>query len=211
MTLLKSCSNKHIYPWLHYTVANYFNESAVNELFQLFSELSFIDSQDSFRKECNLHYGLNNYNVDYILNNFLQKENIDFLSSIDKRIKNNKCLLRTSLWKDYNGFHLPIHTDLRFKLFTMQIYFAKNKEEGYGTTIYDQKGNFVKKINYQLNSGYFFFPNIDDTKTNHSFVDNITTERCSLIFNIFDKNLFLEKSKVASWDVNEKLLSCIEF
>lgn len=209
MKLLKDCSTKHVYPWLHYTVTDYFNEFVVNNSFQLFEELFFHPSDDPFRKECDLHHNTNDV-IDTILNTFLQKENIDFLSSIDSRIKNKKCLLRTALWKDYEGFHLPIHTDRRFKLFTMQIYFPKNKEEGYGTTIYDQKGNFVKKISYQLNNGYFFFPNINNTKTYHSFVDEITTERYSLVFNIVDKEMMLETPKKGFSRIQEKMLMCVE-
>ena len=90
----------------------------------------------------------------------------------------------------------------------MQVYLPRNNETNYGTTIYDQNGKLIKKTDYKLNNGYFFFPNINNIKTNHSFVEDIKTERCSIIFNIFDKEYYIKKNKNIN---NLKFLPCIEF
>jgi len=208
MSLIQNCSKKNLYPWLHYIINNYFDESNLNKVIKEIDKFSFKQSKDNFREEFNLNYNLNNQVVSMILDNFLQKNNIDFLSSIDDRIKTSNKLLRVSIWKDYKNFHLPMHTDSHFKLFTMQIYLPRNNENNYGTTIYDQDGKFIKKTDYKLNNGYFFFPNINKIKTNHSFVEDIQTERCSIIFNIFDKDHYLKKNETI---IDKKFLNCIEF
>lgn len=208
MKLLENCSQRKLIPWLHYIVNDYFDMTLLNSLLNEINSFNFSKSQDDFRDEYNLNYIIGNPTVSKILDNFLQKENIDFLSSIDYRIKNNKKLLRVSIWKDYKGFRLPIHTDSHYKFFTMQIYLPRNNELDYGTTYYDQNGKFIKKTDYKLNNGYFFFPNINKIKTNHSFEEDIKTERCSIIFNIFDKEYYTKKNKST---INEKFLSCIDF
>lgn len=193
MNLLSNCSQKHAYPWLYYTVKNYFDSNTLDQLLEKITHLQFNKSMDRFREEYSFDSKTNDSLLSSIIETFLCKENIDFLSNIDNRIKNNARLLRASIWKDYPGFNLPIHTDSYFKLFTMQIYLPRNEEKDYGTTIYDQSGTFVTKTDYTMNNGYFFFPNINKVKTNHSFVENIKTERCSLIFNVFDKEEFYNK------------------
>jgi len=208
MNLLQDCSKQKLLPWLHYIVNDYFNQTLLNDLLNEINHFDFKKAKDDFRDEFNLNYNTNNSTVKLILDNFLQKDNIDFISSIDDRIKNNTKLLRASIWKDYKGFHLPMHTDCHFKLFTMQIYLPRNDELDYGTTYYDQNGKLIKKTDYKLNNGYFFFPNINKIKTNHSFVEDIKTERCSIVFNIFDKEYYTKKNKNT---INKKFLSCIDF
>lgn len=195
MNLLQKCSTKNYYPWLHFIIKNYFDQDTLKKLIKEIDNLSFTKSNDDFREEFNLHYNLNNSLFSSILDNFIQKDNINFLSSIDNRIKNSNKLLRVSIWKDYNKFYLPIHTDTHYKLFTMQIYLPRNDEKGYGTTIYDENEKFIKTTNYELNNGYFFFPNINNIKTNHSFEKDIKSERCSIIFNILDKEKILKTKK----------------
>ena len=207
MKLLKDCSTAHFYPWIHYTIQDYFDDFTLNYLLENINQFSFNKSEDSFREECRLSH--NNDIISNIIDNFIKKDNINFLSSIDNRLNNHNKLLRISIWKDYKNFHLPIHTDIHYKLFTMQIYLPRNNELGYGTTFYDQNEKFVKKTEYTLNGGYFFFPNINKIKTNHSFVENIKTERCSLVFNVFNKDVYVELCKK---NQNEDRLSCcIEF
>ena len=208
MTLLQDCSKQKLLPWLHYIVHDYFDQTLLNDLLNEINHFAFKKAKDDFRDEFNLNYNTNNSTVKLILDNFLQKDNINFISSIDDRIKNNTKLLRASIWKDYKGFNLPMHTDCHFKLFTMQIYLPRNDELEYGTTYYDQNGKLIKKTDYKLNHGYFFFPNINKIKTNHSFVEDIKTERCSIVFNIFDKEYYTKKNKNT---INEKFLSCIDF
>lgn len=207
MNLIQNCSKKNLYPWLHYIIDNYFDNLTLKNLIKEIDNFSFQESKDNFRDEFNLDYNLSNPTVSLILDNFLKKDNIDFLSTIDNRIKHSNKLLRVSVWKDYKNFNLPIHTDSHFKIFTMQIYLPRNDELGYGTTIYDQDGKFIKKTDYKLNNGYFFFPNINKIKTNHSFVEDIKTERCSIIFNIFDKENYLKRNPIN----DKKSINCIEF
>lgn len=197
MSVLKSCSTLHDKPWFHYTVKNYFEENLLNSLLKQIDTFPFNPSRDDFRDEFNLNYQSNNQTISSILDTFLQKDNINFLSSIDNRF--NKCtkMLRVSIWKDFTGLCLPVHTDSIYKLFTMQIYLPRNAEMDYGTTFYDEEENFVKKTDYTLNDGYFFFPNINKIKTNHSFVEDIKRERCSIIFNIIDKQKYTETNSTA--------------
>ena len=197
MLILKHCSELHINPWTHYTVKNYFEKTVLSSLLSQINTFDFKPSTDVFRNEFNFKYELNNQIISSILDSFLRKENINFLSSIDQRFALAKKMLRISIWKDFNGLHLPMHTDSDYKLFTMQIYLPRNTETEYGTTFYDQEGNFFKKTNYTLNDGYFFFPNINKIKTNHSFVEDIKTERCSIIFNIIDKQLYMKRNSIA--------------
>jgi len=206
MSINQTSFSKKIYPWVHYTVHNFFNESQLNLLLDQISLLPFKQSKDEHRDEYNVKY--NASTLDVVLDRFLQKDNIEFITNLDNRLKNTNKLLRVSIWKDYNGFNLPMHTDSHFKLFTMQIYLPRNNEQGYGTSFYDQNGVFIKKTNYKLNDGYFFFPNYQQIKTNHSFIENITTERCSIIYNIFDRDYYTKKSKD---NTNIKFVDGIEF
>jgi hypothetical protein len=208
MNLLSNCSEKKIYPWLHYIIYNYFELNLLEQLVEKINYLDFIKSNDDFRDEYTLNPNLNDKLFNSIIDSFLHEDNIKFISDIDNRIKNNSKLLRVSIWKDYKGFNLPIHTDSHFKLFTMQVYLPRNNETNYGTTIYDQNGTIIKKTDYKLNNGYFFFPNINNIKTNHSFIEDIKTERCSIIFNVFDKEYYSKKNKNIT---NLKFLPCIEF
>lgn len=215
MQLLKQCSEQKVFPWLHYTVSDYFDLSLLASLMKEIDTLNFNPSKDNFREEFNLNYTIANPIVSSVLDNFLQKDNVDFLSSIDERIALSKRrLLRVSIWKDYNKLNLPMHTDSPYKLFTMQIYLPRNNETGYGTTFYDEEGNFFNKTNYTLNHGYFFFPNINKIKTNHSFVEDIKTERCSIIFNILDAQEYTKRKSIAFKDQilrAKKVLDFIEF
>jgi hypothetical protein len=211
MNLLENCSTKNFYPWLHYIINNYFDEDTLKNLIKEIDNLPFKKAKDDFRDEFNLDYDIKNPIFSSILDNFLQKENIDYLSSIDNRIKNINKLLRVSIWKDYKNFRLPIHTDSHFKLFTMQIYLPRNNEFGYGTSIYDQEGKFIKTTNYNLNDGYFFFPNINNVKTNHSFVEDIKSERCSIVFNIIDKEKYLKRNSITITEKLSKAKKVINF
>lgn len=190
MSLLKNCSFRNESPWLHYTVNNYFTVDDLNELINHIPNLIFLKSQDNFRDEYYINSGII---FDKIINNFLNKQNLDYLYNQDKRIKDRKKYLRVSIWKDYNGFTLPIHTDSLHKLFTMQIYLPLDNKGDYGTSFYDENGNYVYTTEYIKNCGYYFFPNIHGIKTNHTFNKHIKTERCSIVFNIFDKDLYNKK------------------
>ena len=192
---LKHCSKKHILPWLHYEVDNYFNDLLLKDIQNLITTLNFENSSDINRLEFNINYkNSNNTICNSIINSFLDMENLNFLSTIDNRIKNSELLLRVSIWKDCAGFNLPIHTDSGYKLFTMQVYLPYTEGLGFGTSIFDKEQKLYKIINYKKNCGYFFFPNINNTKTWHSFDQDITSERYSIIFNIMDRKKLVMKN-----------------
>lgn len=187
---------RHEDPWIHYLIENYFDELTLSNLISEIPKLNFKKSIDDYRDEYD--FNSSNYNnplIQSIINSFLSTQNINLLSKQNNNLKEREKILRISIWKDYKGFKLPIHTDSFHKLFTMQIYLPLNSEKDYGTSFYDENNNFYKKSDYILNNGYYFFPNINGIKTNHSFNEDIKTERCSIVFNIFDENLYTKKIK----------------
>jgi hypothetical protein len=191
MTLLQYKSTRCSNPWPHYEVKNLLNQNDLQYIYDNISSLEFIDSLDNHRLEhvvCPGESFLAN-----IVNSIFNEATIQFLSYIDARIKYKDKLLRVSLWKDYEGFNLPIHTDSSHKLFTMQIYLPQTEESNLGTSFFDEHQQLVKTTKYDKNCGYYFFPNIHGIKTWHTFNLPIQTERCSLIFNIFDKELYIKK------------------
>ena len=193
--LIKNCSKEHLYPWMHYEVDNYFDYSLLENLYNLIPTLKFEKCADINRLEFNINdKNLNNIILNKVADNFLNKDNLKFLSNLDDRIKSSQLLLRASIWKDYPGFNLPIHTDSAYKLFTMQIYLPPTEGLGFGTSIFDKEQKLYKVINYKKNCGYFFFPNINNIKTWHSFEQDITSERCSVIFNIMDRKKLVMKN-----------------
>ena len=193
MKLLNECSSLITVPWNHYNINNSFKEDTLNELLMLIKTVKFNPAGDTFRDEYFLHKSHKIDIVDRVIDQFLHKDNLDFLSKKDSRFVSSKKILRVSIWKDYPGFALPIHTDSKHKLMTMQIYLPTNNETGYGTNFYDEDQNFVYRSQYELNNGYLFFPNYNETQTWHSYDTPIKTQRTSIIFNIMDYDSYIKK------------------
>lgn len=186
-------STKKIIPWLHYHVKNFFEDNDLSYLNKNITQLTYGTSCDNDRGEYRITPS--HQLLSLLIKKLTTRSNLEFLSKIDPRIKNRNTLLRASIWKDEKQFYLPLHTDSAYKLFTMQIYLPQTEETGLGTSFFNEEEQFVYTLEYALNCGYFFFPNINGIKTWHSFQSPIKTQRYSFIVNIFDKDMLEKKYK----------------
>ena len=91
-------------------------------------------------------------------------------------------LLRIEYAQERSGFWLEPHTDIREKLFTMQVYLNEGQDsEDLGTDIYDAEKKKVARAPSRFNNGLIFIPAADSW---HGFSPRpFTGIRRSLIVN----------------------------
>jgi hypothetical protein len=132
--------------------------------------------------------------LEQIVHFFQQPENVSFLEGLSEPDLLKNCYVRIDYTLDHPGYELKPHLDRHSKLFTLQIYLP-DKEEDWGTELYNEDMKLCSTVPFLRNCGWFTFPRQGNKDKWHGVTRPITRDRYSVLVNYMVKPEMLQEIK----------------
>ena len=185
----KDLVDRHDFPWTHWSIKHFFSADYLSYFKAILPEdldpdLVYDDNRSALRITRNTCVKFPF--LEKIVQFFQVPENVNFFAENAEPNAFKDCYVRIDYTLDHPGYELKPHLDRHSKLLTFQVYLPQ-KEEEWGTELYDTKGLLCKTVPFMNNCGWFTLPQHGNKAKWHGVTRPVTKARPTVLVNYIRK------------------------